>query len=422
MIVIYTPKVTNRIKFVFDFVFEQYFGIPYSFTTLKPEGPKNGETLLVYDSQKHEGHFCIFRDNLLLEEYITAQRIFVSRESDLPVFFQSDKHFTISFDIFSCIFYLITRYEEYLPYSEDDYGRYPSANSILANKEFNFRPIVEEWLIVFKNKLLEQFPHLVFKEQCFCYIPTFDVDAPFRFLGRNFIKHPPNIFAKNALSVLVKKQGDPYGIFDTLFKEVDALALKPIFFFLLNDDGEKNSKVSPHYSGLHQLIHTIKNRNYRLGIHPSFDALFTTSISEEKEKLEFISGEKISRSRQHFLKINFPNYYVALEKAGIEEDYSLAYPDRMGCRAGTTQAFYFFNLKENKSTTLKIIPSVLMDACFEYYQSTKKIEEIEKEIFDFLVQLKKINAILVTIYHNDLLATNKYSRLWMFINQNASKL
>ena len=421
MIVIYTPKVTNRIKYVFDFVFEQYFGMTYFVTENKDESINEDDILLVYAGINPETGFSIFQDNLLLEETIAEQRIYVSRENNLPVFFQTDEHFNISFDIFSCIFYLITRYEEYLPHTTDAHGRYLSSNSILAKKEFSFRPIVEEWLFYFKEELIRHFPQLEIKEHTFRYIPTFDIDQAYRFLGRNWLKHPPNIFAKDALAVLFQKKQDPYDVYDFIFRELESYNLQPVFFFLLNDEGVNNSKVSPKSKKLEQLILQVASANYPTGIHPAYDALKELTLLQEAELLTAITGNKTNIARQHFLNIRFPDYYKELVKAEITDDYSIAYPDVIGCRAGTTQAFPFYNLTENKVYNLQIHPAVWMDATFAYYQTEKKNEQIMKDFSDFVLHLRKINGILVTIYHNDLLATDKYRYLFQTINQQVNK-
>ena len=101
MIVIYTPKVTNRIKYTVDFVFHQYFGIDYELTE-NPEITISSDNLYInYSNQKVINFYSIFQDDLLLREDIKEQKIFVSREADMPVFFQTTENYNLKFDIFS---------------------------------------------------------------------------------------------------------------------------------------------------------------------------------------------------------------------------------------------------------------------------------------------------------------------------------
>lgn len=398
-----------------DFVFTQYFGIEYELTE-NPDIITLPDTVYIsYSTQKVANNFyTVFQDNLLLEQDIKTPSIFVSREASMPVFFQTTDDYDLKFDLFSCIFYLLSRYEEYLPHDKDEHGRYKSSNSILAKKEFNFAPVIETWLIFFKEALLKINSQLFFKKYEFEYIPTFDIDNAYRYLGRNWKKHLPNVLNSGYWKTVTGLQKDPYDIFDKLLIETEIDKLKPIFFFLLNDDGENNSKVSPHANQLRALIN--KAGRAQIGIHPSYLSFESHLIQQEKKLLENISSKSITCSRQHFLKINFPNYYRSLAESGIQTDYSLSYPDVIGFRAGCSRPFKFFDIEKNEETALYIQPSCWMDATYAYYQ-TINIDEIQYNFLTLFNQLKKINGILVPIFHNDLLAMDKYWGIFGFINQ-----
>lgn len=425
MIVIYTPKVTNRIKYTIDFVFHHYFGIAYELTE-NPEIAISSDNLYInYSKQKLENFYSIFQDDLLLREDIIEQKIFVSREAEMPVFFQTTENYNLKFDIYSCIFYLLSRYEEYLPHEQDMHGRYKSSNSILAKKEFNFSPIVETWLHFLKDELLKIIPiaigtNLSFKKYEFEYVPTFDVDNAFRYLGRNWQKHPPNLLKLDCWKTLAGKQKDKYDIFDEMITEISKYELNPIFFFLLNDNGENNSKVSPDSKKYQDLISKLSGL-YDIGLHPSYDSLMKNLVTDEYQKLHHIANRNIYNSRQHFLKISFPELITNFNNTNsLQIDYSLIYPDIIGFRAGISRAFPLFDLKNNKATSYILQPSCFMDATFKYYQ-TKKINEIQDEFLTIFNQLKGINGKLVAIFHNDLLADEIYWGIFSFINQHTSR-
>ncbi|MDB5228351.1 MAG: hypothetical protein JWN78_2544 [Bacteroidota bacterium] len=418
MIVIYTPKVTNRIKYTLDFIFTGYFGIPYEL--IQDPGIRQApENIYInYSSQKIPGFFSIYRDDLLLQETITAQHIFVSREHQMPVFFQTTEHFDLRFDIFSCIFYLLSRYEEYLPHETDIHGRYKSSNSILSRPEFNFSPVIEVWLHHFKTELLKINPAIPFRKYAFEYLPTFDVDNAYKYKGRNWLKRPPNIFKRECRNTFFGHK-DPYDTFDFILGEAEKYELKPLFFFLLSDENENDSNVSPVSLQLYELLRRVSDAKINIGIHPSYCAGSDHTIAEEKKHLEVLSSSSISISRQHFLRINFKGYFSELNDAGIKKDYSLAYPDTIGFRAGFSREFSFFDLRENKITDLIFQPSGWMDATYEYYQ-TKNYLKMTQEILQFIRQIRKINGKLVTIFHNDLIAKEDYRNAFQFINNHVN--
>ena len=59
------------------------------------------------------------------------------------------------FDVFSAIFFLITRMEEYEAKEFDEHGRYISSQSILVQHKVNHIPIVDVWVY----DLIDQLNH-----------------------------------------------------------------------------------------------------------------------------------------------------------------------------------------------------------------------------------------------------------------------
>lgn len=357
----------------------------------------------------------------MLEDDIRKQQIDVSREDGLPVFFQSDERLDVTFDVFAAIFYLLSRYEEYLPHETDEHGRFKSADSVLSDKAFNFSPVVEIWLQAFKNKLLQFLPGLPFKVYQFEIQPTFDIDNAFKYKGRNWLKHPPNIFRNECRQVLSGQQNDPYDTVDFILDQIRIFQVHPVFFFLLNDDGGRNSMVAPDSKLLHRKIQRISQVGYaaQIGIHFSYDARDQHSLQTEiKHLAEIINTGETGPvvSRRHFLRIRFPHYFRAVQEAGIQKDYSLAYPDVLGFRAGYSREFYFYDLVKNHPTTLLIQPSCYMDATYEYYRP-QEINVMEQETLNFLFEIKKINCRLVPIFHNDLLGRDIYRGVFLSILQ-----
>lgn len=414
MIIIYTPKTTNRIKYIFDFVFKQYFGIDYFFTNNQFDFLKSDFIKINYSNEVIDNVFSIPKEQILFEDNISAQKIFISKIGELPVLFPTDGKHTISFDIFSSIFYLITRYEEYLPHEQDEHGRYLSANSILSKPIFNFQPIVEKWLFYLQKQLLYQFPNINFKHHQFTKIITFDIDHAFQYKERNWFKHPPNFFKKEVRNVLFNNKKDHFDTFDFIFSFINQTQNETLLFFLLNDDGKMNSNVKPNSKKLHNIIQQCKST--AVGIHPSY-YFSEEKFIKEKSLLQEVVYQNTSISRQHFLRIKFPTYFQILNKHHITQDYSLAYPNISGCRAGTTQPFFFFDLSKNETTQLLIQPFIFMDATYQYYQK-ENIESITQLVENLLNEIKKINGNFVSLFHNDLLDDNKiYKKLLYKIDE-----
>ena len=71
---------------------------------------------------------------LLFETDIREQQINCFDISGRPAFFQTDGDFP--FDIFAAAFFLVSRYEEYLSFQPDKYGRFPHQASLAFKENF----------------------------------------------------------------------------------------------------------------------------------------------------------------------------------------------------------------------------------------------------------------------------------------------
>ena len=85
------------------------------------------------------------------------------------------------FDILAAIFYLLSRYEEYLPYEKDEYGRYSYRQSIAFREGFLQSPVINLWLEDFKHTLQQKFRGLYFHRKNFKFLPTYDVDIAWKY-------------------------------------------------------------------------------------------------------------------------------------------------------------------------------------------------------------------------------------------------
>ena len=69
-----------------------------------------------------ETEFFIQANGLLDQKGVSEIEIIITQDN-IPFFFASNSEESYPFDIFSASFYLVTRYEEYLPHLKDNYNR-----------------------------------------------------------------------------------------------------------------------------------------------------------------------------------------------------------------------------------------------------------------------------------------------------------
>jgi len=115
--------------------------------------------------------------------------------------------------------------------------------------------------------------------------------------------------------------------------------------------------------------------------------------------LEKIVDLPITDSRQHFLKLRFPETYRRLIAAGIQVDYSMGYADDTGFRAGMGVPFPWYDLKREECTALMIHPFVAMDVTLQQYLGLHA-EEALARIKDLHQEVSSLGGPLCLLWHN----------------------
>lgn len=392
-IVIFTEKRTNRIDYIIDFIFKDFSGIAYKIITDRNEfieckSIKINLSHLLFDD---EVNFNI--DDILIEDDI-KEAIYYDELSE-----------------FGKCFFWLSRYEEYTkkPHFFDKHNRF--LGSTLNYSE----PIVDIICLSIQQKIKAKYPDILFRERFFEQVNTHDVDYAWKYLY-----HSPQIIIgslikklvrvnlkdfKQQLNVLLRKEMDPYDTFEYLEEVAKRKQIKTVFFWLLGDYSkfDKNHHWKNKQQG--KLIKKLSNWA-TIGIHPSYESNQNLDLlSTEINRLEMISGFDVKKSRQHFIKLHFPQTYQQLLINGIEEDYTMGFANRIGFRAGTCTPFKWFDLSTNQQTLLIIFPFVAMDVSLRNYLKLSPIEAIE-EIRKLKVEVRNVDGTFITLFHQSNLTDN----------------
>ena len=166
MVLIYLPEITNRAKYIFKLFFDDLIGLEFSLTASIPEfngftGPK-----INYSDNILGNEIIIKPSRILFERDIIAQKTTLSEFENVPVFFgNSDPQASLPFDPFAAGFYMVSRYEEFLPFKGDQYGRFRSLESIAYLGKFIRIPVVNLWANIVRDLLTRNYRELRPKEQ-----------------------------------------------------------------------------------------------------------------------------------------------------------------------------------------------------------------------------------------------------------------
>lgn len=420
LVLVYSEEASPRLDYVLSFMFEDIIGCPVDVTTDKDSFVLASAAKICYANEPVEGALHIIPSGLLYHYDIIKQEVGIGKHNDFTTLFPTITDTAFPFDVFSAVFYLITRYEEYLPFLPDIHGRYEAFNSLAAEHNFLRRPIVDEWSLYLRDQLVLRFPFLSFKERSFRYLSTIDVDNAYAFLYKGMVRTLGATF-RSMMRMDVKDnwdrvktlrgEEDPFDTYDYFHELHEKYGVKPTWFFLLGEYGKYDKGVSREKEALQDLIKDIAAK-YEVGIHPSYGS--NKNMLKLKEEVHFMKqliGRDVCKSRQHYLKLLFTETYRNLIELGICEDYTMGYSSDVGFRAGTCTPFYFYDLYRETKTTLKIIPFQIMDVTLNQYLNLK-MDEAESMIYELVDRVKEVNGTFVSLWHNESLSDHGYWKGW----------
>lgn len=430
MILIHVPELSNRLKYTFDLILKDTLKVEYAFTSDRKEFTESQLPKFSYGKSRI-GEFLFFNSiGLLFEKDIRKQHIQFHQWNNLPVFFQTDNA-DLPFDIFAASFYLVSRYEEYLPHVRDRHNRFKSEEGAAYKGGFLNRPIVNVWIMEFKGLLQKKFPQLQFQPPVFTFTPTIDIDNAYAYRYKGWLRVTSSLaerllkfeFKKfmNRLSVHAGYKRDPYDSYEKQNIIHKTHNVKPLYFILLGEYGKFDKNISPQNKNFVNLIKSLQQKGC-VGLHPSYGSNKSEDkLLKEKKHLEHILDRPVSKSRQHYIKMHLPETYRNLLKIGIKEDYSMGYPTKAGFRASICTPFYFFDLEEDQVTDLRVFPFVAMDSALKFYMRFRS-----KEVIPFLKpiveEIKNVGGNFIFVFHNESIGNERSWKNWGDMYEKVIKL
>lgn len=411
MLKIYTHTPSARFAYISKFLLETVLGIDFKHISHLSEFDPAQDQLLNYSNQRSSfNELYLSPHGLLSETDIRDLDIEVKNDQSLPYFFpcnNSDWHF----DIFSAAFYLLSRYEEYLPNQADAHGRFAAENSLAYRAGFLQQPLIDEWAFAFASELKKVFPTLAFRENHFQVACTIDIDQAFRTKGKSNARFIKSILGsllkadikdlKNKIAVRRLQIEDPFDQYERLEKMHRKINWKAIYFILF---AEKNTTQDINLAITQvDFLQRIKRLSHTadIGIHPSYQSNKNPEIMQsERFNLSQVIQKNINSSRQHYLKMQIPNTYYDLIKIGILHDYTMGYASQIGFRASTCRPFPFFDLQANEITFLTLHPFCLMDTTFHAYLKYTP-EQTLAAAKKLLASVQAVNGVFCTLWHNE---------------------
>lgn len=421
MFLIYTHKITHRNKYIFNLIFKDTLGIDFALTQELDEFKSYEGAKLSYTHNPIGDELFFTSRNLLFETGITEQNISVFDLNDSKVFFATGKLSTLPFDVFAASFYLVSRYEEYLPHIRDEHDRFDAKDSLAFTNGFLHKPLVNTWALWIKDLLLKKYPTLVFPEQKYQFVSTIDIDNAYAYREKGFTRSVggylkslskfdfKEIYERTRAILGLDK--DPYDTYEFQLEIIKKYNLKSIYFFLLGDYGV-NDKNLPIESKKFQSLIKMLGDYAQIGIHPSYGSNKSkTQLKKEVERLSKVLHRDITQSRQHFLKLTLPETYRNLIDLDITDDYTMGFASQVGFRASICTPFNFYDLDMELERKLKIHPFAMMEGTLKYSMKVNP-EDAMNKIKPLIDEVKKVDGVFMSLWHNDTLNDKKIWTGW----------
>ena len=413
MLLIYTPKITNRLGYTLNAIFRHVLGTEFTITTDRKVFSEHTDAKLSYGPERlTEEAPHVRAADLLFETTIAEQELRPFKEGgEARLFPTYGNGADLGYDPFAAAFYMLSRYEEYLPHRTDEHGRYLATESVAYREGFLDRAMVDRWAMDAKRVIKRYYPDYEFPKRRYDFVQTVDIDAAYCYkhkglertvagLVRDLAQKNKYGTVKERLRVLAGKEPDPFDTFDYILSlKRQHKEMHLVFFALLGDYGVYDKPISYHNDEFRELLKHLCD-HAKVGIHPSYNSLTTPHLIDiETKRLMDILHRRIVRSRFHFLRLQFPNSYRSLIRAGIRHDYTMGYADTPGYRAGTATPYPFYDLSRDSETQLTIHPFVLMDTTLQKYMSLKPAEGLE-QIKYYIDEARAVGGTFSCIWHN----------------------
>lgn len=399
MVLIHTNVAKPRIRYIFTHFFRERMNVAVSFTSelsvfIAHSGPK-----MSYGAAPLGNEFFVAAHGLLSEQGISEQTIDVFDWDGLPAFFATSSSSKLPFDFFAASFFLLTRYEEHLPFVPDYLGRFKSESSLAYTHDFLQLPLVDLWFNRFVTlwydffdipkagqtpspvSLIVEVPELYAYKHKPIFRSLFEgVMDLFRFrLIRVF----------HRAMVLLGFWEDPLaGLLDWV-ETIQKDKMTVQFFVLFTSLGIHDRSLSV-FNKVHQ--QEIKSISDYLPTAPlaSFVSVHQPeSLKNDLNRFTKLLHRPVQSIRQHKLALRFPNTYRTFSALGIKKDFSMQYPERPGFRASTAFPFRFYDIGDEQQTPLLLHPICLSEAHIRQQGYSRKMRQL---FYEYESRLSEINA------------------------------
>ena len=316
MLLVYTHTISPRLKYIFKQVCTRILNIEVDFTSQVEAFISHDSLKMSYTIQPLGSEFFIRSNDILFEQGLNDIEITVQDWDNTKCFFHVGEKCSLPFDIFAASFYMLSRYEEYLPHVKDEFGRFNAEDSLAFKHDFLDQPVVDIWAYKFRDALAKRFSSFEFPEREYSVKPVIDVPMAYYFLHKGTLRTIGGTFNDiinlkfkrlyYRYLVLFRFKKDPYDTFNWIINRQKKSKAKFRVFFLIGRYSTYDKNISINRKKFISLIKSVSDY-CKVGLKASFFSLDNFQLmKKEKNQLEAIINTDLEMSRNSFSKLNLP--------------------------------------------------------------------------------------------------------------------
>lgn len=410
MLLIYTHKITPRFSYIMKHIFNRILGIDVAFTTKVEDFIKHSGPKITYTNKPLQNEFFIQSSHLLFKQGIDDLAISIGEWENVPCFFRAGEESTIPYDIFSASFYMLSRYEEYLPHVKDMHRRFSPKDSIAYQNGFLQQPVVDLWAFKLLEKLQGRFQNLEHRQRKYSYTSIVDVTTSHGYANRGFVRSVAGL-ALDFVSLKFKRIGkrievwfnpkkDPFNNYEYLIDLHKNFSIGSMFFFQFASYSTYDKNVSPNNNKFKYLIKSIADYSIvsLAASYSSFDD--KELLKKEKKRLSGVINRDVNSSRMRYNRVDIPKTYQNLVDAEFTDDYTMGYTHEIGFRAGTSIPFYFYDINLEVQQPIRVHPFAFHDYAFVNMASKEEISDKVNALYE---RVKSVHGAFISIFSIELL-------------------
>jgi hypothetical protein len=421
MITIYASSESgNRLSFVAGHLLGRVLGATYCITSDAAFYRRQDGLRINYSAHDLGGGLWIRPQGLLSETGVRPV-------TDLPIA-AWDGCWPAPFDPLAAAFYLLSLYEEYLPgHRTDIHGRFDHRDATLFRQGLLETPVVDRWAHALKAAWeADGLSTEELRLRQYQPVATYDVDFPYLYRCKGLFKNTAGLLrdlwrgrtqaVKDRLSVTLLRSEDPYFQALRLIHTAQVQAGAPYYLFvLLGKRGKYGRSTLYPTPGYYRYLRSLDH--VTLGLHPSYQlppasAAAHRRLFREKQQLEQLLQRPITATRRHFLQMQTPDTFRAMQAAGVCDDFTLAFAHAPGFRSGTAVPHPFYDLTRDETTSLLLHPTVMMDSSLIFHLKLTP-EAALKKIYSLIDACRQSGGDYISLWHNSNLAGGPESNPWV---------